>query len=246
MMKKTVLVLKPYSGIALTLAIILHGLLVAGFLVAPSPATFSATQYKGEYLAQIRVRFLAAPVIIQAVTESAATRPEPEQRPAATTAPRKQKVAQTAPESPPQTVPAPSSGITTAPAGNAFVSPFASIISQPLGRGSWGTSRPPAPSIDPAELQRQQVQLQLRTMLMDRLGNWVGWQTQQHTEVSCLIRLDLTTQQAKLSCTPAEKEAEVWSVLNGLLTAGSANGDGTLCLRIGTAQLSMTSCEVTP
>lgn len=237
-------VLNPYSGIALILSIILHGLLVAVFFAAPSPSTYLASQRKGAHLAQVRVRLLPEPVITQPAIRSTVTRPKHAQKLAASPAPPEQKTAQAAPESPLQVAPAPSTAIATVPPGSEFVSPFAPIIAQPLGRGSWGTSRPPLPSIDLTQLQRQQAQLQLRTMLMDRLGNWVGWQTQQHTEVSCLIRLDLATQQARLSCIPAEKETEIWSVLNGLLTAGSVNGDDTLCLRVGTAQLSMSSCEV--
>ncbi len=242
MMKKTVLALNPYSAIALIFAIILHGLLIAGFLATSSPTASSATRHKGAHLIPVGMRFVPAPIVMQPTIQPATTRPEHAQKPTPTPIPVEQKTEQSPPESAAQEAPAPLAAAT----GSEFVSPFAPIISQPLGRGSWRTSRPPPPGIDPAELQRQQVRLQLRTMLMDRLGNWVAWQTQQHTEVSCLIRLDLATQQAKLSCTPAEKEAEVWSVLNGLMVAGAADSDDTLCLRIGTAQLAMTSCNVTP
>lgn len=247
-MKKTVLALNPYSAIALIFAIILHGLLIAGFLATSSPAASSATRHKGAHLIQVGVRFVPAPIviqptIIQPAIQPATTRPEHAQKPTPAPAPVEQKTEQSPPESAAQEAPAPPLAAAT---GSEFVSPFAPIISRPLGRGSWRTSRPPPPGIDPTELQRQQVRLQLRTMLMDRLGNWVTWQTQQHTEVSCLIRLDLATQQAKLSCIPAEKEAEVWSVLNGLMVAGAADSDDTLCLHIGTSQLAMTSCNVTP
>ena len=243
MMKKTVLALNPYSAIALIFAIILHGLLIAGFLATSSPTASSATRHKGAHLIQVGVRFVPAPIAIQPTIQPVTTRPEHAQKPTPTPAPVEQKTEQSSLENAAQEAPAPPLAAAT---GSEFVSPFAPIISRSLGRGSWRTSRPPPPGIDPAELQRQQARLQLRTMLMDRLGNWVAWQTQQHTEVSCLIRLDLATQQAKLSCIPAEKEAEVWSVLNGLMVAGAADSDDTLCLRIGTAQLTMTSCNVTP
>jgi hypothetical protein len=243
-MKKTVLALKPYSAIALIFAIISHGLLIAGFLAARSPTASSATRHKGAPLIQVGVRFVPAPIVIQPTIQPATTRPIHAQKPTPTPAPVEQKTEQSPPESAAQEAPAPPLAAAT---GGKFVSPFAPIISQPLGRSSWRTSRPPPPGIDPAELQRQQARLQLRTMLMDRLGNWVAWQTQQqHTEVSCLLRLDLAAQQGKLSCIPAEKEAEVWSVLNGLMAAGAADSNDTLCLRIGTSQLTTINCNATP
>jgi len=248
-MKKTVLALNPYSAIALILAIILHGLLIAGFLATSSPiAASSATRHKGAHLIQVGVRSVPAPIVIQPTviqptTQPAATRTEHAQKPTPTPAPVEQKTEQPPPESATQEALAPPPAAAT---GSEVVSPFAPIIAQPLGRGSWRTSRPPPPGIDPAELQRQQMRLQLRTMLMDRLGNWVAWQTQQHTEVSCLIRLDLATQQATLSCIPAGKETEVWSVLNGLVRAGAADSDDPLCLRFGAAQLTTINCNVTP
>jgi hypothetical protein len=241
--------LNPYSCIALIISIIVHGLLIADFLAAPSAAASSASQHKGAYLTQVSILLQPAPVVMQPAIQSPAMRPKYSQKPTASPAPSEQEAVPAAPEIKQKPAPASSAPIETAPVGSQFVSPFSPIISQPLGRGSWGSSKPPAPGIDPTQLQRQQAQLQLRNMLMDRMGNWLGWQTQQHTEVSCLIRLDLTTRQASLSCIPAEKEAEIWSVLNGLLVAGPANGDGILCLQIGTmgtAQLSMANCELTP
>jgi len=248
--KERKLPLNPYSGIALILSIIVHGLLVAGFLAASASAPSSAaSQRKGEHRMQVRVRLLPAPIVAQPAIPSPATQLDRPQKSAATPPPSKQETVQAVAEIAPQASPAPSAAVATTPAGSNFISPFAPIISQPLGRGSWGSPRPAAPEIDPTQLQRQQAQAELRIMLMDRLGNWLGWQVQQHTEVSCLIRLDLAARQARLSCIPAEKEAEIWSVLNGLLVAGEANGDGMLCMQIGTAgttQLSIASCVVSP
>ena len=109
MMKKTVLALNPYSAIALIFAIILHGLLIAGFLATSSPTASSATRHKGAHLIQVQVgvRSVPAPIVIQPTIQPATTRPKHAQKPTPTPAPVEQKTEQPLLESATQEAPAP-------------------------------------------------------------------------------------------------------------------------------------------
>jgi hypothetical protein len=246
--------LNPYSGIALIASVTLHGLLAAHLFAALSPAPTTVSQRKGLQLVQVKapsppipMHSTPAPSINAPATHHSSVTPSTaalshalEQKP------QLPKDASALPEILPPPLQSPSNEIASVPAGGQFVSPFASITSQPLGRGSWSSSRAVPPAFDQAQLQRQQEQMQLRSMLMDRLGNWVGWQTQQHADAHCAIRLELANRQAQLSCQPAENEAEVWSVLNGMLTSGPATGENAFCLQLGPAQFNIVACDTAP
>ena len=121
--------------------------------------------------------------------------------------------------------------------------PFTPPTSNPLGRGSWGMAHAPQVQPQNGQLRIEQARAQYRALLMNRLSGWVARQAQQRKEVSCLIRLNLDTRQAGLSCIPIEAEAELWSVLIGLATAGPLNEGSIACVRAGTDQLGMVACE---
>ena len=231
-------------------SLLLHGLLVAALLGSYSPDQHGRVGMVPTK-ARLQVVVLAPSAAPQATTAPAAQAVQPEnssrpQRIAPTGNTARTERAPIPEHSIPTTVPATSPASAPAaetPARSALNLPFTPPTSSPLGRGSWGMANAPQAHSQNGQFRIEQARAQYRALLMDRLSGWVARQAQQRKEVSCLIRLNLDTRQAGLSCTPIEAEAELWSALVGTATAGPLNEGSVVCLRAGTDQLGMVPCE---
>lgn len=220
--------------LAMSVSLALHALLIADLFHSPMQDGARVGRHAGMPAAGRRLSVFAvvSPLEITPVADLVSRPRNISRRPAVH------------PRHPPSSPPGGAAAVTTtAVGGSRFVSPFAPVLSSPLGRAGWGM--PALPQMNPQQAQylREQARAGYRAALMERLSTWVAQQAQRQQKVSCMIRVGLDSRQARIHCTPETFDGELWGALSGLAVAGTAGDGERACLRAGTAQLGFIRCE---